>query len=68
MLLMSRNEIRRLMLPTPDLRVKVSSLTIFCVFGRALGRFGMIAPALRVKSSKKESRSEANFRSALSKS
>lgn len=69
MLFMSRNDIRRRMLPTPDLRPPPSSLfTILWVFGLALGRFGTTAPALRVKSVKKDSLSVANFRNALSKS
>ena len=64
----SRNEMRRRMLPIPDLRPETSSLTMRC--GLALG-FGFsltTAPALRVKSFTKVSRSLANFRSALSKS
>ena len=56
------------MLPTPDLRPTASSLTTFCVFGRALGLLGTMAPALRVKSDKNESRWEANFFKAFSKS
>lgn len=56
------------MLPTPDLRAALSSLTILWVFGRAFGRLGITAPALRVKSVKKDSLSVANFRNALSKS
>ena len=67
-LFMSLNEIRRLMLPTPDLSPVLSSLTIFCVFGRGLGRLGITAPALRVRSDKNESRCAANFCSACSKS
>lgn len=61
---MSLNEIRRRRLP-PDLR---SSFTIFCVFGRAFGRLGMTAPALKDKSIKKDSLWEANFFKAFSKS
>lgn len=56
------------MLPTPDLRAALSSLTILWVFGRAFGRLGTTAPALRVKSVRKDSLSVANFRNALSKS
>lgn len=56
------------MLPTPDLRPAASSLTIFCVLGRALGLLGTTAPALRVRSDKNESRWEANFFRAFSKS
>ena len=57
------------MLPTPDLSPPFSSvLTILWVFGLAFGRLGTTAPALRVRSVKKESLSEANFRKALSKS
>ena len=67
-LFMSLNEIRRLMLPTPDLSPVLSSLIIFCVFGRGLGRLGITAPALKVRSDKNESRCAANFCSACSKS
>ena len=67
-LFISRKEIRLRMLPTPDLRPAASSLTIFCVLGRALGLLGNTAPALRVKSDRKESRWEANFFKAFSKS
>lgn len=57
------------MLPTPDFMPPPSSLlTILWVFGRAFGRLGTTAPALRVRSVKKESLSVANFRNALSKS
>lgn len=59
---------RRLMLPTPDFKPALSSLIILCVFGLGLGRLGTTAPALRVRSDRNESRSEANFRNALSKS
>ena len=55
-------------LPTPDLRPAASSLTIFCVFGLALGLLGTTAPALRVRSDRNESRWEANFFRAFSKS
>ena len=67
-LLMSRKDMRRLMLPTPDFKPALSSLTILCVFGRGLGRLATTAPALRVRSDRNESRSDANFRNALSKS
>jgi len=67
MLFMSLNDIRRLILPTPDLP-GISSLTIFCVFGRGFGRLGTTALALSVKSDKKESRCDANFFKAFSKS
>ncbi len=67
-LFISRKEIRLRMLPTPDLRLIGSSLTILCVFGRALGLLGTTAPALRVKSDRNESRWEANFFKAFSKS
>ena len=65
---MSRNEIRRRILPTPDFSAEASSLTIFWVFGRGLGLFGTTAPALSVRSVRKESLSVANFFNALSKS
>lgn len=68
MLLMSRNDMRRLRLPTPDFRTALSSPIILCVFGRGFGRLGITAPALRVRSAKKESLSEANLRNAFSKS
>ena len=67
-LFMSLNEIRRLMLPTPDLRPVTSSLIIFCVFGRGFGRLGSTAPAVKVRSDKNESRCAANFCRACSKS
>lgn len=67
-LLMSRNDMRRLMLPTPDFKPAFSSLMIFCVFGRGFGRLGITAPAVRVRSAKNESLSEANLRNAFSKS
>ena len=56
------------MLPTPDLGAAPSSFTFLWVFGRGLGLFGTTAPALRVKSVRKDSLSVANFRNALSKS
>lgn len=65
---MSRNDILRLILPTPDFSPLPSSLTIRCVFGRGLGRLGTTAPALRLRSDRKDSLSEANFLSAFSKS
>ena len=68
MLLMSLNDILRLILPTPDLEMGGSSPTIFCVLGRGLGRFGSTAPALRDRSERNESLSLANFLSAFSKS
>ena len=68
MLFMSLNDIRRLMLPTLAFRPVLSSPNIFWVFSRGFGRLGTTAPALRVKSAKNDSRSEANFRSAFSKS
>lgn len=68
MLLMSRNDMRRLIVPTPDFKPAFSSLMILCVFGRSFGRLGITAPALRVRSAKNESLSEANFRNAFSKS
>ena len=67
-LFISRNEILRLILPTPDFSIAASSPTIFCVLGRAFGRLGTTAPAPKLRSVRKESRSVANFRSALSKS
>ena len=67
-LFISRKEIRLRILPTPDLRPAASSLTILCVFGLAFGLLGITAPALRVKSDKNESRWEANFFKAFSKS
>lgn len=67
-LLMSRNEILRLMLPTPDLDTVASSATILCVLGLGFGLFGTTAPALKVRSDRNESLSEANFRRAFSKS
>lgn len=68
MLLISRNDMRRLILPTPDFKPAFSSLMILCVLGRSFGRLGITAPALRVRSAKNESLSEANFRNAFSKS
>lgn len=65
---MSLKETRRRMLPSPDLRAEASSLTILWVLGLGFGRFGTIAPALKVRSERNESLSEANFRNALSKS
>ena len=56
------------MLPTADLGPVASSLTIFCVFGRGLGRLGITAPALKFRSDRNESLSDANFRKAFSKS
>lgn len=67
-LLMSRKDMRRLILPTPDFMPAFSSLIIRCGFGRGFGRLGITAPALRVRSAKNESRSEANLRNAFSKS
>lgn len=65
---MSRNDMRRLIVPTPDFKPAFSSLIILCVFGRGFGRLGITAPALRVRSAKNESLSEANLRNAFSKS
>ena len=66
---MSRNDIRRRILPTPDFKpAPTSSPTIRCVFGRGFNRLGTTAPALKERSDKNESRSKANFRRALSKS
>jgi len=67
-LLISLNEILRLMLPTPDLDTVASSATILCVLGLGFDRFGTTAPALNVRSERNESLSEANFRRAFSKS
>ena len=68
MLVMSLKEIFRRKLPTPDFEIVDSSATIFWVLARGFGRLGTTAPALRVKSDRKESLSEANFRRAFSKS
>lgn len=67
-LFISLKEMRRLMLPIPDFNSELSSLMILCVFGRGFGRLGITAPALRVRSVKNESRCDANFFSAFSKS
>lgn len=72
MLFISRKDMWRRTLPKPDFNPDTSSATIFCVFGcdfcRGFGRSGTIAPALTVRSARKESRSEANLCKALSKS
>jgi hypothetical protein len=46
----------------------LSSATILCVRGLGFGRAGTTAPALRVKSDRKDSLSDANLNNALSKS
>lgn len=68
MLVISRNDIRRRMLPTPDFIVIESSLNILCVLGLDLVRMVGTTPAASDRSDRKESRSDANFRSAFSKS
>lgn len=74
MLFISRKAMCRRTLPMPDrnkfpLGEGVSSETIFCVRTRDRGRvFGVIAPALKLKSVRKDSRSLANLYNAESKS
>lgn len=68
MLLMSLKDMCLRTVPMLDFNELTSSATIFCVLGRGFGLFGTTAPALRVRSVKKESRSEANLRRASSKS
>lgn len=72
MLLISRKDICLRTLPIPDFKGftcgTVSSEVILCVRGLGLGRAGVIAPALKLRSDRKDSLSEANFSSALSKS
>jgi hypothetical protein len=72
MLDISRKDICRRTLPIPDFNGLVdaglSSAMIFCVRGRGFGRAGVIAPALRLRSDRKDSLSEANLSKALSKS
>lgn len=59
-------------LPIPDFRGFVcgncSSEMILCVLGLGFGRVFVMAPALRLRSDRKVSLSDANFSSALSKS
>lgn len=72
MLLISRKDICLRTLPMPDfsgfVEAGLSSDTILCVRGLGFGRAGMTAPALRDKSDRKDSLSDANLSNALSKS
>ena len=73
MLFISRIAMCRRTLPIPERSrlppEALSSETIFWVRRRDLGReLGVMAPALRLRSDKKDSLSEANFNNALSKS
>lgn len=74
MLFMSRKDMWRRTLPMPDFNgfVEVgrccSSAAGFCGRGRGRGRGCVMAPALKLRSDRKDSRSEANFIRALSKS
>ena len=67
-LVMSRKDILRLTLPMLGFNTLLSSVTIFCVLGRGLGFGGTTAPALKVRSERNESLSDANLRNAFSKS
>ena len=67
-LVISLKEILRLTLPMLGFSTLLSSLTIFCVLGRGLGFGGTTAPALKVRSERNESLSDANLRKAFSKS